>query len=70
MKVYQDRMQKMSMIYLMWNDVRSLLLLFELKSMHMYNIENVYMVNKQVNDNILYMRDNEVRDPSVQLYLF
>ncbi len=37
--------------------------------MHMYNIKNVYMVNKQVNDNILYMMDNEVRDPSVQLYL-
>jgi hypothetical protein len=30
----------------------------------------VYKVNKQVNDNILYMMDNEVRDPSVQLYLF
>lgn len=49
------------------DDVR---LLFELMSVHMYNRVNVYMVNKQVNGNILYMMDNEVRDPSIQLYLF
>lgn len=44
------------------DDVR---LLFELMLMHMYNTVNVCMVNKQVNDNILYRMDNEVRDPLI-----
>ena len=39
-------------------------------STHMYNITNVYRVNKQVNGNSLYTMDNVIRDPSVQLYLF
>lgn len=47
-------------------DVR---LLFELKSMRTYSIESVYKVNRRASDNILCMMDNEVRDPSVQLYL-
>ena len=57
-------------IYRVSNDLDDVHLLFELKSTHMYNRENVYKVNKQVNDNILYMMDNVVRDPSAQLYLF
>ena len=53
---------------IVWDD--DVRLSFEWMSMHMYNRVNVCMVNKQVNGNILYRMDNEVRDPSIQLYLF
>jgi hypothetical protein len=64
-KVYRDRRQTMLRIYRVSIDFDDVHLLFELKSMRMYNRESVYKVNKQVNDNILYMMDNEVRDPLV-----
>ena len=54
------------MKYQVSNDSDDVQLMFALKLMHMYNIENVYKVSRQVNDNILYKMDNVVRDPSVQ----
>jgi hypothetical protein len=60
-KIYRDPKQRKHLIK------NLLVVLVEENLTHMYNKVNVNMVNKQAIDNSLYMMDNEVRNPFVQM---